>query len=59
MYYFNWQVDLVDKDVLELVEIETMELLEKYGFDGENTPFVYGSALLALQVNGVFNIRSL
>ncbi|RWS10012.1 elongation factor Tu: mitochondrial-like protein 1 [Dinothrombium tinctorium] len=40
--------DLIDKEVCELVELEIRELLNKIGFDGNNTPFVFGSALLAL-----------
>lgn len=44
------KVDLVDdKDLLALVEMEVRDLLTKYGFDGENTTFVYGSALAALE----------
>lgn len=42
------KVDLVEHDVLELVEIEMRELLCEYGFDGDNAPVIYGSALLAL-----------
>lgn len=41
------QVD--DKEMLELVEMEMRELLSTYGFDGENTPIVCGSALAALE----------
>src|ERR1700694_5472358 len=37
------KVDLVgDPEVVELVELETRELLTKYGFDGENTEFIRG-----------------
>lgn len=43
------KADLVDLDVLELVEIEMRELLCEYGFDGENSPVIYGSALMALK----------
>ncbi|KAK0427644.1 hypothetical protein QR680_010343 [Steinernema hermaphroditum] len=43
------KADLVDDDVLDLVEIETRELLTEIGFDGENTPFIKGSALEALE----------
>lgn len=46
--YVN-KADLVDLDVLELVEIEIRELLCEYGYDGDNTPVIYGSALLALK----------
>lgn len=41
------QVD--DKEMLELVEMEIRELLDTFGFDGENTPIVAGSALAALE----------
>jgi len=38
--------DMVDdEELLELVEMETRELLSKYDFDGDNIPFVKGSAL--------------
>ena len=43
------KADLADEEMLELVEIEMRELLSDYGFDGMNTPVVYGSALLALR----------
>ncbi|XP_047481296.1 elongation factor Tu-like [Penaeus chinensis] len=46
--YVN-KADLVDEDVLELVELEVRELLDDYGFDGANSPFIFGSALLALR----------
>jgi elongation factor Tu len=43
------KVDLVaDPDLLDLVELETRELLTKYGFDGDGTPFVRGNAKGAL-----------
>lgn len=42
------KADLVDKDVLELVEMEMRDLLATYEFDEKNTPFIIGSALLAL-----------
>ncbi|XP_052834182.1 uncharacterized protein LOC128251358, partial [Octopus bimaculoides] len=45
------KIDLVDSELAELVEIETRELLDEYGFDGKNTPVILGSALQAL--NGV------
>ena len=39
------KVDLVDDpELIELVEMETRELLTQYGFDGERTPFVRGNA---------------
>ena len=49
---FMNKCDIVeDPEMLELVELEMRELLEFYGFDGDNTPFIQGSALGAL--NGV------
>lgn len=42
------KVDAVDQEMLELVEMEMRELLDKFGFDGEGTPIVFGSALHAL-----------
>jgi elongation factor Tu len=36
---------LEDPEMLELVEMEMRELLSSYGFDGDNTPVVLGSAL--------------
>jgi len=43
------KVDLVeDEEILDLVELETRELLTKYGFPGEKTPVIRGSALKAL-----------
>lgn len=41
-----------DKEMLELVEIEIRELLTEFGYDGENTPVIIGSALCALEVRG-------
>ena len=41
------QID--DPEMLELVEMEIRDLLATYGFDGENTPIVMGSALAALE----------
>lgn len=46
--YVN-KADIVDKEILELVELEVRDVLTMYGFDGDKTPFVFGSALLALQ----------
>ena len=37
-----------DQEMLELVEMEMRDLLSAYDFDGENTPFIFGSALGAL-----------
>jgi elongation factor Tu len=41
------QVD--DEELLELVEMEVRELLNEYGFPGDDTPIIRGSALLAME----------
>ena len=42
--------DMVDdEELLELVEMETRELLTSYEFDGDNIPVIKGSALKALE----------
>ena len=38
-----------DPEIQELVEMEVRDLLTKYGFDGDNSPVIKGSALKALQ----------
>jgi elongation factor Tu len=38
-----------DEELLELVELEVRELLTKYGFPGDETPVIRGSALQALE----------
>jgi elongation factor Tu len=44
------KVDAVDDpEMMELVEMEMRDLLTQYGFDGEKTPIVQGSALAALE----------
>ncbi|KAI9830464.1 MAG: translation elongation factor Tu [Phylliscum demangeonii] len=44
------KVDVIeDKEMLELVEMEMRELLTQYGFEGDETPIVLGSALCALE----------
>ncbi|MER3421681.1 MAG: elongation factor Tu, partial [Chloroflexota bacterium] len=44
------KVDMMDdEELLELVELEVRELLSKYGFPGEETPVIRGSALKALE----------
>jgi len=49
MVVFMNKVDLVDDpELLELVEMEIRELLTSYGFDGDNTPIIQGSATGAL-----------
>jgi elongation factor Tu len=43
------KVDMVDdEELIELVELELRELLDKYEFPGDDTPIIQGSALNAL-----------
>ncbi|MCS7038068.1 MAG: elongation factor Tu [Caldilineales bacterium] len=49
MVVFLNKVDMMDDpELLELVELELRELLDNYGFPGDETPIVRGSALNAL-----------
>jgi len=48
MVVFVNKVDIADAELLELVEMEVREQLEAHGFS-EETPVIYGSALLALR----------
>jgi elongation factor Tu len=53
MVVFLNKVDVVqDKELLDLVEMEVRELLTKYGFPGDKTPVIKGSALKAIQAKG-------
>ena len=50
MVVFMNKCDMVqDKEILDLVELEIRELLNKYGFPGDTTPIIKGSALKALE----------
>ena len=40
---------LQDKEMLELVEMEMRELLSTYGFEGDDTPVILGSALCSIE----------
>src|SRR5881409_3596138 len=40
-----------DEELLDLVEMELRELLNKYGYPGDTTPIIRGSALKALEVD--------
>ena len=47
------KVDLVDDpELLDLVEMEVRELLNRYGFPGDDVPVIRGSALPALREPG-------
>ena len=50
MVVFMNKCDMVDDpELLDLVEMEIRDLLNEYGFDGDNTPIIRGSALKALE----------
>jgi len=54
--------DLVDDvELLDLVEMEVRDLLAKYGFDGDNTPVIRGSATQAIkgEAEGIANLQKL
>ena len=64
MVVFLNKADMVDdEELIELVELEVRELLTEYGFDGDSTPVVIGSALQALEGKdgkyGVDSVKSL
>jgi len=53
MVVFLNKVDTVqDKELIDLVEMEVRELLTKYGYPGDKTPIIKGSALKAMQAGG-------
>ena len=50
MVIFLNKIDMMDDpELLELVELELRELLDSYGFPGDETPIIRGSALQALE----------
>ncbi len=50
MVVFLNKCDMVDdEELLDLVEMEVRELLNEYGFEGDDTPIIRGSALKALE----------
>jgi len=57
---FMNKCDMVDDaELLDLVEMEIREILSEYGFDGDNTPIVRGSALKALEGDAEYEQRIL
>jgi len=45
---FMNKMDLADPELVELVEMEVRDLLTLYGFNGDKTPFIKGSAYAAM-----------
>lgn len=53
MVVFLNKVDLVtDPELIDLVEMEVRDLLTKYGYPGDKTPIIRGSAIKAMQAAG-------
>ncbi|MGY9025247.1 MAG: elongation factor Tu [Candidatus Pelagibacterales bacterium] len=46
--YLN-KMDQADPELVELVEVEIREMLDEYGFPGDDTPIIKGSALAAIE----------
>ncbi|MEK9132290.1 MAG: elongation factor Tu [Patescibacteria group bacterium] len=46
---FMNKMDMADPDIAQLTEMEIRELLTKYGFPGDKTPIIKGSALKAME----------
>ncbi|MBU0710156.1 MAG: elongation factor Tu [Candidatus Omnitrophica bacterium] len=52
MVVFLNKIDVVqDQELIDLVEMEVRELLTKYGFPGDKTPIIKGSALKAMEAS--------
>ena len=49
LIFLNKTDQMDDPELLELVEMELREMLDGYGFPGDETPIIRGSALLALE----------
>ena len=50
--------DMVDdEELIDLVEMEVRELLNEYGFDGDNCPIIRGSALKALEGDPAYEAK--
>jgi elongation factor Tu len=49
--YFNYFDLVVDDELIELVEMELQDLLDKYDFQGDDTPIIRGRALKALETD--------
>ena len=55
---FMNKTDMVDDpEILELVEMEIRDLLSSYGFPGDTTPIIKGSALKALEAASAGNVN--
>ena len=60
MVVFMNKCDMVDDDeLLDLVEMEIREILNEYGFEGDDTPIIRGSALKALEGDPAYEAKVL
>jgi elongation factor Tu len=58
MVVFLNKVDMVDdQELLDLVEMEVRDLLTEYGFEGDKTPIIAGSALKALEGDAAYEAK--
>ncbi|MDY5251789.1 MAG: elongation factor Tu [Erysipelotrichaceae bacterium] len=58
MVVFLNKCDMVDdEELIDLVEMEVRELLSEYGFDGDETPIIRGSALKALEGDAAWEAK--
>lgn len=48
---------MADKEMQDLVEMDVRELLNSYGFDGDNAPIIRGSALKALEGDATWSAK--
>ena len=56
--FMNKTDQVQDPELLDLVEMEVREILHEYGFPGDDTPIIRGSALKALEAAQAGNIDS-
>jgi len=58
MVVFMNKCDMVDdEELLDLVEMEIRELLNEYGYEGDTTPIIRGSALKALEGDATWSAK--
>ncbi len=56
--FMNKTDQVQDPELLDLVEMEVREILNEYGFPGDDTPIIRGSALKALEAAQAGNVDS-
>jgi len=58
MVVFMNKCDIADEELLELVEMEIREILDSYGFPGDEIPIIQGSALKALEAGSTDSVSA-